>query len=292
MKKRFVVLSFFSAFLAMIVFESCEKDSNKGEKKDRTAYEYAMACEAELGKFPTFRCEDATEIPVTKDGVAITHSDPDNPVTDCDFPAAFQGKCEPGGRIGRLEGINLDGSPKPDVVWVYICRAEGIAVIGYNETSGATGYFLIPGGVVNSDIQPSTDQLEEFNQKWMNPKDVATAVKCQNCHMADPFLHSPFIDQIRDPEDNTKPLVPLITSADSPYYILGEEFPEPYTKEFPNNTCTSCHRPQCTDHFQLFPLDEMQMPGAFYNLDYDHSTISNADRQAIRDWCNTLNLGE
>jgi len=33
------------------------------------------------------------------------------------------------------------------------------------------------------------------------------------------------------------------------------------------------------------------MPAPFENAtEFDHSTISNEDRQAIRDWCNSLNL--
>jgi hypothetical protein len=38
-------------------------------------------------------------------------------------------------------------------------------------------------------------------------------------------------------------------------------------------------------------LDELTMPPPFENAtDFDHSSISDADRQAIRNWCNTLNL--
>jgi hypothetical protein len=33
------------------------------------------------------------------------------------------------------------------------------------------------------------------------------------------------------------------------------------------------------------------MPPPFENAtDFDHSSISKADRQALRDWCQTLNL--
>jgi hypothetical protein len=38
-------------------------------------------------------------------------------------------------------------------------------------------------------------------------------------------------------------------------------------------------------------LDELKMPPPFENAtEFDHSNISNADRQAIRDWCITLGL--
>ena len=40
-----------------------------------------------------------------------------------------------------------------------------------------------------------------------------------------------------------------------------------------------------------YPLDELRMPPPFQNkTDFDHSSISEADRQAIRDWCETLNF--
>ncbi len=47
----------------------------------------------------------------------------------------------------------------------------------------------------------------------------------------------------------------------------------------------------CTQHFENYPLDELVMPPPFKNAtDFDRNNISNEDRQAIRDWCNTLNL--
>ena len=80
------------------------------------------------------------------------------------------------------------------------------------------------------------------------------------------------------------------TTGYEPYIVIGDEFQQPYTADI-QNSCTTCHRPQCTEHFQNYPLDELIMPPPFENVnDYDHSIISNEDREAIREWCNTLNL--
>ena len=106
--------------------------------------------------------------------------------------------------------------------------------------------------------------------------------------MASPFLHTPAVDQLMNPENPTELLVPF--TGNNSYSIIGEEFHQPFTSNI-ENSCTSCHRPQCTKHFENYPLDELVMPAPFENAtEFDHSTISNEDRQAIRDWCNSLNL--
>ena len=51
---------------------------------ERTAQQYAQDCESVLGPFPDFKYEDAIEIPMTKNGVPLTHES-DNP-NDCDHP--------------------------------------------------------------------------------------------------------------------------------------------------------------------------------------------------------------
>ena len=89
---------------------------------------------------------------------------------------------------------------------------------------------------------------------------------------------------------NTDELLVPIT-ANGPYTIIGAEFQQPITANFDNNQCVACHRPQCTTHFQNYPLDELVMPAPFQDAtNFDHSNIANADRQAIRDWCATLGL--
>ena len=106
--------------------------------------------------------------------------------------------------------------------------------------------------------------------------------------MASPFIHTPAVDQLMNPFNPSELLVPI--TGYEPYSVVGAEFKQPFTTNI-QNSCTACHRPQCTEFFQNYPLDELVMPAPFQNAtDFDHSNISDADRQAIRDWCNTLGL--
>ena len=98
---------------------------------------------------------------------------------------------------------------------------------------------------------------------WQWPNVVAHD-NCQNCHMASPFLHSPAVDQLKNPEDTTELLVPV--TGNGPYSIVGAEFGPLYESDI-DNSCTSCHRPQCTEQWQNYPLDELQMPAPFTRCD-------------------------
>ncbi len=285
-KKKIAIALGFSILTTIIVLNSCRK-KNTG----RTALEYAYECEAVLGPLPKFSCADAIEAPTTKNGISVTFpsgndegagsSNPD----DCDHPWAFGLACQTGNKIGRYQGLLSDGSENPDVVFVTFCRDGGLGVIGHKLSTGETCFFSVVDGTdVNNPPKPDE---RGYNQAWMSPRVVA-ADNCQNCHMASPFLHTPAVDQLTHPSNPSELLVPL--TGNNPYSIIGEEFRIPHTTNI-NNSCTACHRPQCTEHFQNYPLDELRMPPPFENVtDFDHRSISQADRQAIRDWCNTLNL--
>ncbi len=265
-------------------------DITSGYVPYRTALDYAYECEDALGPLPRFSCADAVEVPTTKDGVPLTFpggeegsgsTDP----SDCDHPWAFGMACQTGNRVGRYQGLNVDGSENTDVVFITFCRDGGLGVIGYKFSTGETCFFSIIDGA-DSNNTPLPGETG-YNDSWMSPQVVADD-RCMNCHMADPFLHTPAIDQLKIP--NTDELLVPIT-ANGPYTIIGAEFQQPITTNFDNNQCVSCHRPQCTTHFQNYPLDELVMPPPFLDAtNFDHSNIANADRQAIRDWCATLGL--
>ena len=279
-----------------IVFGSCNKHDITGyvpavnDINNRTALEYAYECENELGPLPRFSCSDAIEVPTTKNGVPVSFpqgeegSGSTNP-NDCDHPWAFGMACQTGNKIGRYAGLNFDGSENSDVVFITFCRDGGLGVIGYKYSTGQTCFFSIKDGY-NPNNPPKPGE-NGYNNAWMSPRVVADD-KCMNCHMASPFLHTPAVNQLYNPNNTSELLVPM--TGNNPYSIIGAEFQQPHTTGI-QNSCTSCHRPQCTQHFENYPLDELVMPPPFQNAtDFDHSTISNADRQAIRDWCNTLNL--
>lgn len=273
---------------------SCEdsaSSNNDSTTSKRTALEYAYECESVLGPLPKFSCDDAIEVPSTKDGVHQTYPETEegsgsSNINDCDHPWAFGMACQSNNKVGRYHGENPDGSENSDVVFITFCRDGGLGVIGHKFSTGETCFFSIEdSGDPNNSPGPSEIG---YNEAWQPPHIVA-ADKCMNCHQASPFLHSPAIDQIKMPTDPSKLLVPI--TGNGPYSIIGAEFQQPRTTTNIQNSCTSCHRPQCTKHFENYPLDELRMPPPFQNItDFDHSSISEADRQAIRDWCETLNF--
>ena len=290
--KTRVSLFILVVFILSMALDACKKEAHDITIPIRTALDHAYACEDVLGPLPKFSCSDAIEVPTAKDGVPVTSFPVSeeggigsaNP-NDCDHPWAFGLACQPGNKVGRYQGLNTDGTENPDVVFITFCRDGGLGVIGYKFSTGETCFFsIVDGSDSNNPPKPGEDG---YNNAWMTPKIVA-ADKCVNCHMASPFIHSPAIDQLRNPMDTSELLVPI--TGNEPYIVIGTEFQQPFTTNI-QNSCTSCHRPQCTQHFENYPLDELVMPPPFQNAtDFDHSTISNEDRQAIRDWCSTLNL--
>lgn len=269
------------------MLNGCQKYPRNITMEPRSSLEYAIELEAIFGPLPRFSCSDAIEIPFYKNGNPIPADGSWN-VQDCDCPTAFGKPCDPGYKVGRYEGLNNDGSRNTDVVWITNCRDGGMGVIGYKFSTGETCFLHVVLGIdVESKNIPIPSE-QEYADAWQAPNVVA-ADKCMNCHQAGPFVHSPAVDQLRLPGDSTQLLVPM--TGNEAYSIVGVEFQQPITTDEIQNSCTSCHRPQCTDHFENFPLDELVMPPPFENAtSFDHSSISIADRQAIRDWCKTLNL--
>ena len=280
-----------SLFFTLLVLLLCrctidphDITSEYGPIPGRTALEYAYECEEILGPLPRFSFDDAIEVPTTKNGIQL-NSDSSN-YLDCDHPWAFGMACQTGNKIGRYQGINSDGSENLDVVFITFFRDGGLGVIGNKISTGETCFFSILDGVENNNLPIPGES--GYNEKWMTPSAVA-ADKCVDCHMSSPFLHTPAVDQLQHPQIPNELLVPL--TSNQPYSVVGQEFGQPKTALFTNNQCTACHRPQCTSHFQNYPLDELVMPAPFLNANnFDHSDIATADRQEIRDWCKTLGI--
>lgn len=256
-----------------------------------TAFEHAQACAAELGPVPAFDLSAAIEIPVKQNGVPVESEE----VEDCDLPAAFQDPCE-SGLLGLIQGTRSDGTEDPDVVWTYIVRSGGFAAIGYHAVSGATCFLEIDTLPDNPTIleAPATVGPEAYNARWTSPQEMFEESRCQDCHMADPFLHSPYIDQVRDPANPAAPLIPIVAGPGNPrppYQIISAPVGA-YTTDLPGNSCTSCHRPQCTTLFDgpgdSYALDELAMPAPFHDLSTWDDDISAANREAVRAWCNSL----
>lgn len=247
-----------------------------------TPLHHAQTCAQYLGPIPAMSCSDAQLMPITVDGVEVTET----PAT-CDRPSALTGTCETGERIAaRYEGTRHDGSPRPEVVFINFCRDGGMGVIGHNSETGATCFFHINMAHDNSVVHPGSAD-PGYDDYWQTA-DVVAADNCQGCHQADPWLRSPWIDQLRDPSNPDQPLVPVTAGPDAPYTVVGEGFSQPIHAGAPDNSCTSCHRPQCDTNFAV-PLGELVMPGPF--ADSTTTEAGAADLQELRDWCRDLPFG-
>jgi hypothetical protein len=220
---------------------------------------HAQECAQALGPIPGFDCiEDADPVPVLVDGVQATS----NPST-CDTPSLLEGSCNIWTRAGSKPGTNHDGSLKPEVTFAFTCRSsddqaptdEGgvyhdVAMIGHNADTGATCYFQsFPDGRVRYFPSPNTaESTPDYGtmpaeDRWDEPASTAN-INCQRCHSADPWIHSPWIDQVESRHDAPSPIVPWTGSNDSPYHIVGTAFLDWEMSYFdlPDNACTSCHR--------------------------------------------------
>ena len=117
---------------------------------NRSALDHAYECEETLGPLPKFSCDDAIEVPTTKNGIQL-NSDSSN-YMDCDHPWAFGMACQTGNKVGRYQGINSDGSENLDVVFITFCRDGGLGVIGNKLSTGETWFVSILDGVENNNL--------------------------------------------------------------------------------------------------------------------------------------------
>ncbi len=267
----------------------------------RTALMYARECEKHLGPFPKFRYEDALEIPITQNGkrVIVTAENIGKNLRSGDKPAAFGAPYQLGNRVGRYQGLKANGSPNPDVVFVTFFRDGGLGVIGHNMKTGATCFLSVNDEFDLKQGLPTPGE-PKYNEAWQPPS-VVGQDGCVKCHMADPFLHSPWIDQVRDPMNPEKPLVPLIANVDSPYFVIGKEFPTPpgrkpgaihatIPKHLEGNKCVQCHAPQCVPDFFNVKLDELKMSAPFHTMEMETRKQWVKDREAIREYCRSLDI--
>ena len=299
MRSRYLIFLAVVSLLSLSYFRNAQ--ATREEASARTALMYARECEKHLGPFPKFRYEDAIEIPITQNGkrVIVTAENIGKNLKSCDKPAAFGAPCQLGNRVGRYQGIKANGSPNPEVVFVTFFRDGGLGVIGHNMKTGATCFLSVQDEFDPKQGLPTPDE-PKYNKAWQPPT-VVGRDGCVKCHMADPFLHSPWIDQVRDPKNPEEPLVPLIADVDSPYFVIGKEFPTPpgrrpgaihatIPKPLEGNKCVECHAPQCVPEFFNVKLDELKMSAPFHTMEMETRNQWVKDREAIREYCRSLDI--
>ncbi len=276
---------------------------------------YASDCEKELGKIPHIRCADGEEIPVfnSDKGVSITDKNHWGYHTQCDNPSLLRtpfetwisgiNPCVPYARIGRL-----GAQPGFDTNWVFFCRRyfnrsrhsdiyDDINLIGHSPKTGATCFFV---GRPNR-IAPTSrvdkghsgmwvpDVTSAKGLKfWKSPREIETqpiltggTPLCTQCHDADPFVHSPHVDQVKL---GGEPIVP--SNPNGKYWIVGagagmsHQWKPKHLVSPQAAACTACHRignnrgcremtnlaaglkslPHTTEAFRRFPFMPAQGP--------------------------------
>jgi len=204
----------------------------------------------------------------------------------CDKPALLgmgnQGRCVPYSRVGRLKTYRKDGSERADVDTVFTCRRyvarlgpqtyqgqamdgadhplfEDIAILQHNRETGETCWFqmLRPNhaGADGRRIPPPTEETLPAGvpahaiaakDYWLTPVETA-AKNCNNCHDSDPWMHSPYIDQVKG--DDGQPIVPaggFAGGRKGRYAMLGSAGFNNWARSqavIPKNNalCVSCH---------------------------------------------------
>lgn len=242
---------------------------------------YAEACVADLGEIPfferldngdygTFNCLDATVIPTTVTDADGTVTLPDAEVPACDNPQYIYDLCEPSAKPGRVNGPRVTSATNEQGTdWVLLCRkAKGeegqyndIAMIGHNPNTGKTCYFqnalYSRTDGVNvphpADREPSDASPQTSPSLWSGIHGgLGSGIECAECHDADPFIHTPWIDQAK--RDDGSAVVPkmgerdayVMGANDAPYSILNLEgqnwtMPEQLVSD-EAAACTNCHR--------------------------------------------------
>ena len=224
--------------------------------------EYADMCIEHVGIPPEVDCGEGIEIPIYVNGQYVFD---DQPPGQCDH-TDFKGGCYRGSTVSRIQGTDEFGNLMPHVVWVYFCRSAGasalasgivsVQMIGYNMQTGATCFFESPDAV--GDLTQSQylyfDEngildgelpgygTEEFNQVFHSP--AVSQTNCISCHTSDPFIHDPWLDGARLPEDPSQPVVPELASPELPYFAVGGYGSQWDNRSIhiPGNNCLSCHR--------------------------------------------------
>ncbi len=242
---------------------------------------YADLCVAELGDIPffprladgdwgTFDCTEATVLPTTVTDASGKVTHPSTEVSQCDEPQYIYDLCEPNAVDGETNGPRVTSAANDEGThWVLLCRKareeEGayndIAMIGHNPYTGKTCFFQnalysrtdgvhVPHP---ADRNASTDSPQTSTSLWSGIHGgVGSGIQCANCHDADPFIHTPWIDQAK--RDDGQPVVPkmgenedfVLGFNDAPYSIVnlegqGWSMHQQLVSE-EASACTSCHR--------------------------------------------------
>ncbi len=244
-------------------------DDTTGEQRINSPVAYGERCIGELGEIPffektgdgeytTYDCLESTEIPLTITKPDGTVEKPrDGTVNQCDNPQYIYSLCEAGPRVAQR--TNEQGTR-----WVLLCRKSiggyasnkynDIAMIGHNPFTGKTCFFqnALYSKTDGSKIPHPADK-EKSQNLWSGVHGgLGSGIECSQCHDADPFIHSPWIDGAKDAQG--RPIVPkmgidpdlALGANDTPYSLVNAKGQGwKYERQIVSaeaNACLKCHR--------------------------------------------------
>ncbi len=199
-----------------------------------TLVAYARDCKEALGTINNLKqyrwnCQDGELL-----GVGDAGPPTDGGVPTCSNPPWLElsnngDQCISGSRLLALTTDNPDTDVRV-VCRRYVRRADNdhayddVAVVASNRKTGATCYFqalagsskanvaMIDGTSVPSPMADpaSSDPVEktvaaESHDFWIPPSKFDDGIKCGNCHDNDPWMHTPYVDQISSDSPNSVP---------------------------------------------------------------------------------------
>jgi hypothetical protein len=209
-----------------------DTDTN-GEMRINSAQEYGVRCVGELGEIPffekqgewdysTYNCLDSTPIPMTVTSTTGNVDRPEMTVSACDKPQYIYSLCEQGPRVASR--INEQGTR-----WVLLCRKSigglssdqynDIAMIGHNPFTGRACFFqnALYQKKDGGHVPHPADRAKSANLWSGVHGGLGSGIQCAECHDADAFIHSPWIDGAKNP--NGTAVVPRM--GEDPDYPIG-----------------------------------------------------------------------
>lgn len=287
-------------------------DASRQAEQDAAWRSYTENVRDALGIFPNIPVYEKTPerwarvagryLPITVDGKVpdtyTPHMLSDRPMI---LPANFdpdwdgyQGQSMPYGVVGRMAGSN------PEVQWVFLSRhyrikdpvanrdpvgdresfaeLRDIAVIGHHPRTGATAFFQYYNPKKPKMAATIVSPFRDGGQAFWNDVPWMAGIDCAMCHSADPFIHTPWINQAKTDLQPGAPFPePMVPSNPfGPYYFIpaelnGENLLADWDQHLvqldsPTNTCTSCHRVarQDSDLIKLYTRSTLNAGQADY----------------------------
>jgi hypothetical protein len=251
----------FSDFGQRAAAQNDQIDSNSS-----ATLQYGKRCAEKLGPLPPFSCLDGKIIPVTVNGREVHEA-----VEKCDKPiylgVGSGGRCKPNARLGRVDSGN------PNVDTVFICRRyqnvtnsqqpgfSDVAIVQHHRVTGETCFFQALGSEdlygkrvpppnevrVPESVRAEHPDAADANDFWIAPSGMSN-IQCVRCHDSDPFIHTPYVDQVFLDAEKKIQMVP--EDPFGQYKVIGTEFgtsnwPETFAVKSTsavNGNCTTCHR--------------------------------------------------